>query len=360
MAKSIYFVVHNFSGSAGGGVNRVISETANELSKDLNYDVNILSLADLEGTAYPVVEKVKLHSLGMEKHSTTQYKGFFKVFWLFFSFIAVYNFYREQEQPSTWNLTSPPLIILFAFMFKGKNKFINCEHTSPQRKKSNFITDFFYKFFLNRGDLTVSLNQHDQHYYEKKGIKSKLIHNGIKFPEKIEKEKEKTIIFVGRFEYEKNPLAALEIFYASELWKNDYKLKLFGYGKYHKDILSGINEYGMENYVEIISNEKNPDKIYYKAKYLIMTSKFEGFGMVLVEAMSRGVPCIAYDCPNGPSDIIHDGVNGYLIPNQNKEIFIKKLKEIPFFELNQVMESVQKFNILNIVENWKLLMDRNF
>ncbi len=39
-----------------------------------------------------------------------------------------------------------------------------------------------------------------------------------------------------------------------------------------------LNEYGMENYVEIIGNEKNPDKIYYKAKYLIMTSKFEGFG----------------------------------------------------------------------------------
>ncbi len=82
----------------------------------------------------------------MEKHSTTQYKGVFKVLWLLFAFIAVYNFYREQEQTSTWNLTSPPLIILFAFMFKVKI-IINCGILHHNEKKVTLLQIFFINFF---------------------------------------------------------------------------------------------------------------------------------------------------------------------------------------------------------------------
>ncbi|WP_104498382.1 glycosyltransferase [Acinetobacter indicus] len=356
MSKKIYFVVHNFSNGAGGGVNRVVSETANELSKDKNIDVNILSLSSLnDGVAYHVTENVKLHSLNMKRHSTTQYKGVFKLFWLLSAYLNVMQFYFKQKESSTWNLTSPPLIILFALMYKGKNIFLNCEHISPQRKKTSKFLEYLRKLILNRADLTISLNKSDHNYYIKHGVKSKLIYNGVKFPEKLELNREKTIIFVGRFEDQKNPLAALEIFYESLLWKDGYVLKFFGSGCYHKDILDKASDYKILDYIKVITDEKNPDNIYSGASCLIMTSRYEGLPMVLIEAMARGVPCISYDCPNGPSEIIIDKVNGFLVKNNDKQCFINSIHLVNSLNINhfEIVNSSQPFNVEVTINEWK-------
>lgn len=360
MPKKIYFVVHDFSHHAGGGVNRVVSETANELSKDKNIDVNILSLADLDGgTAYPVSEQVRLHSLKMKKYSTTQYKGILKIIWLFIAYINVIKFYLTEKAPCSWNLTSPPLIILFSLFLKGNQKFINCEHISPQRKKYNIVIEILRKFILNRADITISLNKSDHNYYVKHGIKAKLIYNGVNFPEEIDLEREKKIIFVGRFEDQKNPLAALEIFYESNLWKEDYVLNLFGYGKYHQDILYNAKKIGILDRIKVITNENDPNKIYSKASCLIMTSRYEGLPMVLIEAMARGVPCISYDCPQGPSEIIKNGINGYLIPVSDRKEFIQKLGLVVNNSIQPelIIESVQEFNISNVIQQWECLIE---
>jgi len=357
MSKKLYFVVHNFSSLATGGVNRVVAETSNELAKDPNFQINILSLASVDSPCYPISNNVKVHSLGMEKHSTTHYSGVFKILWLFFSFLKILPFYMNEKEKSIWNLTSPPLIILFAFFIKGKNKFLNCEHTSPMRKKNNFLKKIFSKFILNLGDTTISLNSVDHEYYQRNGIKSVLIFNGIKFTEQ-RSTKDKVIIFVGRFAQEKNPLEALNIFYKSDLWKMGYIFKMYGNGLYKSQLEAEIEGLDLKKYVILICNEKDPNVIYKDASCLIMTSKFEGFGMVLVEAMSRGIPCIAYDCPHGPAEIIIDNLNGFLIEKNNQELFVNKLKNIATlsFDRNIIFRSVEKFDISNIILKWKKLI----
>lgn len=359
MSKTVYFVVHNFSGEAGGGVNRVVTETANEMAKNERYDVNILSLAALNGTAYPISKHVKLHSLQMKKHSTSQYKSIFKLIWLFIAFVKVFSFYRSQNKQSVWNLTSPPLIILFAIFRKYNNKLIYCEHSSPLGKKNSVLKNYFRKLILNTGYLTISLNKKDFEYYKSLNINSQLIYNGVSFPVDNKFIKEKIVIFVGRFEYEKNPIEALEIFYKSKLWEKDYKLKFFGSGQYLDKLKKESHILGINNYIEIITNENDPDKIYSKASCLIMTSKYEGLPMVLMEAMSRGIPCISYDCPQGPGEIIVDGVNGYLIQNGNKSEFIKKLSSLSCENLfpTDIVKSSQNFNINNVIHNWENIIN---
>ena len=359
MSKKVFFVVHNFSSESGGGVNRVVAETANELSKKLDYQINIVSLSKLNGTCYPLNERVNLHSLEMEKYSTTQYKGIFKIFWLFFAFVNVYRFYLKNRMPATWNVTSPPLIILFSLFKKYKNQFLYCEHTSPLGKKNNFIKNKIRSIFLNTGDLTISLNSKDDAYYKSIGVNSQLIYNGSTFPYEYTKEVEKSIIFVGRFVYEKDPLEALQIFYESALWEKGYKLKFFGYGSYLNNLILKATELDILENIEIITNERNPDKIYANACVLVMTSLYEGLPMVLVEAMSRGIPCISYNCPQGPSEIIKNGVNGYLIPVSDRKEFIHKLGLVVNNSIQPelIIESVQDFNISNVIQQWEYLIE---
>lgn len=356
MSNVIYFVVHSFSHKIRGGVNRVVAETANELSKKDNLNVHILSLGgDIEKTSYPILDSVKIHTLDMKKHSTNQYKGIFKLFWIFHAYLALSKFYRKQNHNAVWNITSPALIILFSLIPKNNNKFIGCEHISPQRNNGNYTTNFLRKYFLNKNDLNISLNKSDDLYYKSNGIKSELVYNGVKFPENIDVVREKIIIFVGRFDDQKNPLEALEIFYKSKVWKQGYVLKFFGRGKYHENILNKIKEYNINDFVEIISNENDPDIIYKKASLLILTSRYEGFGMVLIEAMSRGIPCVSYDCPHGPSDILVNGVNGYLVENGNRDDFINKIHEVLLsnYASNQVIDSVRKFEIEKVCSSWE-------
>ena len=89
-----------------------------------------------------------------------------------------------------------------------------------------------------------------------------------------------------------------------------------------------------------------------------MTSIYEGFGLVLVEAQSCGIPTIAFDCPTGPRNIINDGKDGYLIENRNTEQFIKKLddlmnnNEMRWKMGDNAFENSKRFDVETITEKW--------
>lgn len=92
-----------------------------------------------------------------------------------------------------------------------------------------------------------------------------------------------------------------------------------------------------------------------------MTSRFEGFGMVLIEAMTSGLPCIAYDCPCGPRAIIKNNSNGFLIENGNEKLFTTKINElIEDINLRKTIgvvaqKSMEKYNIDTIMKTWNKL-----
>ncbi|MES1181382.1 MAG: glycosyltransferase, partial [Flavobacterium sp.] len=97
---------------------------------------------------------------------------------------------------------------------------------------------------------------------------------------------------------------------------------------------------------------------YLEASFLLMTSRFEGFGMVLTEAMACGLPCIAYDCPCGPRAIINEGVNGFLIEDNNAALFAEKIIQLIEDEDLRIRlgenakASVEKYNIDVVMQKW--------
>ena len=100
-------------------------------------------------------------------------------------------------------------------------------------------------------------------------------------------------------------------------------------------------------------------KAYKSGSIYIMTSSFEGFGLVLIEAMQCGLPCIAFDCPYGPREIIEDGETGFLIPYNDDNLFIEKLTYLMEHPEERermgkaAKKSVTRFDKLKIMNQWK-------
>ena len=119
-----------------------------------------------------------------------------------------------------------------------------------------------------------------------------------------------------------------------------------------------IAEKHLENYGSILPYRKDVLSLYHSASIYAMSSRFEGLPMVLIEAQSCGLPCISFDCPEGPADIINDGVNGFLITPNDIESFSEKLLLLMKDEKmredfgNKAFENSLKFSTAEIAKKW--------
>lgn len=127
----------------------------------------------------------------------------------------------------------------------------------------------------------------------------------------------KRVIAVGRLDYQKGfdrLIQAWGIVQQHETFK-DWTLDIFGQGEWKKMLQNMIDKAELNKHTHINKPTNAIGKEYANSSLIVMTSNYEGFGMVLVEAMACGVPAIAFDCKCGPKDIIKNGTNGLLIAN---------------------------------------------
>lgn len=199
---------------------------------------------------------------------------------------------------------------------------------------------------IKKLDAFVVLTRHDAESW--KSVKEAyIIPNSLPFyPQQSSSCTEKKIISIGRFTEQKGYERFIEAWSKVNRKHPDWKVAVYGEGEDRNKLESLIKEKGIENNFKLYRPVKNIQDKYLESSIYVMTSRFEGFGMVLAEAMACGVPCISFDCPHGPADIITHGEDGILVENGNTDKLAEAIcKLIENEELRIQMGQKAKANI---------------
>lgn len=138
--------------------------------------------------------------------------------------------------------------------------------------------------------------------------------------------REKIILTVGRLNSDKRQDKLIRA--VDTLKLEGWKVIIIGKGPNKKKLTNLIESLHLSDQIEILSNIKNIQDYYLKASIFVFTSKSEGFPNALLEAMHFGLPCISTDCNYGPSDILTNGKDGFLVPVNDQELLVEKIDEL--------------------------------
>lgn len=165
----------------------------------------------------------------------------------------------------------------------------------------------------------------------------------------------KTVITVGRLHPQKNHLLLIDAFSKVQKEIDNLRLIILGEGKEKNKIKQKIKELNIENYIEFINFQENPYPYYKHADIFVLSSLWEGFGNVLVEALACGTPVISTDCPGGPRKILDHGKYGKLIPINDSEAMAEAIRNTlinPYNNKDLRIERAKQFSIENIGDKY--------
>lgn len=232
-------------------------------------------------------------------------------------------------------------------------------------KISAKIGDFIdYKLSIKRYNSIVVLTEQDKNENWNNNKKIIAIPNPIKsLPYKTSTIENKKVIAVGRLTIVKNFSSLIRAWNSVVKNHPDWSLEIYGDGAEYNNLLTLISNLKLEKHVFLKGHSYNILEEMANASIFTLTSAFEGFGLVIVEAMSCGLPVISYNCPCGPKDIISDGTDGFLVPLNDEQCLAEKINLLIENEAlrKQMSEAAliksQKFTAKEVISIWMNLFN---
>ena len=325
-----------------GGVERILSEKANYLADKCGYDVHIIVCSQHpdQPNAFGLSKTIKQTFLCIPLYLQYRYK-YPKRIWIK---KQTNNTLRKSLTKCIQSLN--PDIVIGMGHFKANmicsincraKKIIECHEAryftqSGMANHQNIISKLFTKFYRTiyfrtiekKADAVITLTEGDKLLWNK-AKRIEVIPNFSNMQvSQISSCHSKRIIAVGRLSWEKGYDRLIDIWELVSRNYPEWQLDIFGEGELEKNLNYKIAKKQINN-ITIHPTTNNISYEYSKSSICVMTSYYEGFALVLLEALKHGVPCVAYDCPFGPASIIQDNRCGYLIDNGNISLFVKKL-----------------------------------
>ncbi|PZP42103.1 MAG: hypothetical protein DI598_17335 [Pseudopedobacter saltans] len=306
-----------------GGTERAVINLANDLV-EIGNKVKIVSLFTIDQNPfYSLSPLIKVDQLGISFEKTLTKRVIFGIRNVHTKLKKYYNSHQDEIFIAT-----DPFISFVISMLHGKRdakRVIVCEHMALSI--SSRFSIFFRKVLFKRANAIVVLTQRDKdfmqqllptlHIYE--------IPNRITYVSDIAPiPNSKVLIAIGRLELQKNFSELISIFETINKDNKDWRLILVGDGSLRNELDLQIKQLELAQYVQIIPVCHDVKSLFRDSAIYVMTSIYEGFPMVLLEAMSSQLPIVAYDCPNGPRELIENGTTGFVIDMHDKEEFASK------------------------------------
>lgn len=350
----LLYITNGINGA--GGLERVLSIKASYLADKYDYDITILSLnEDKINPFYQFSKKIRLLSISVNGNA--------------FQYMLKYrNGIKnviQQVKPDVISVCDDGLKGFFipkiintkakivyerhvSKLIEGKSNdgYISSLKVRAKWRLMSLLATGFSKFIVltegNRKEWT-SLNNLE------------VIPNPLSFyPSQSSLLDSKKVICVGKISYQKGQDLLVKAWDSVYEKYPEWKLELYGYANDDFLNVSGLSK---KNIYYFPPERKIMEK-YLGSSIYVMSSRYEGFGMVLTEAMACGVPCVSFDCHHGPADIINDGEDGFLIqPESINEMTEKLLLLIENKELRKSMgakakENVKRYSQHEILKQW--------
>ncbi len=379
----IHFLVLDIYGM--GGTIRTVLNVANYLAKE-NYDVEIISVLKHRSTPFfhidPRIKITVLHDKVSRKndgrlrtkianrllkmksrllHSEDEAIHLFSLL----TDIKMYNYIKMIK--SGILITTRPSFNIFGAKYANKGvTIIGQEHLNfeiyPEKLKKSIL-----KHYVNL-DYLATLTDEDTKDYQRllsdgRVMVKKITNSVPEYQGLMASLKSKTIIAAGRLVPQKGFDLLIQSFKIVHEKFPDWKLKIFGSGRDKAELEKLIQDYRLYNHVILMGPTQNMELELQKSSIYALSSRFEGFGMVIVEAMQVGVPVVSFDCPKGPGEIIRHNEDGLIVENGNIEKFAEALMELMGDELKRTslarkaVENVKRYEIDNIGRIWKETID---
>lgn len=171
-----------------------------------------------------------------------------------------------------------------------------------------------YHYYIRKYVKIVVLTDEDKQLHWKKNDKVKAIPNPLTTEHnKRSTLKNKTVITAGRLTAQKNFASLISAWKIVNKSHPDWKLEIWGEGSRRNELQQQIEDLQLRDSASLMGYTDDIISKFADASIFVCTSKFEGFGLVIIEAMSCGLPVVSYSCPCGPKDIITDGTDGFLV-----------------------------------------------
>ena len=326
---------------SAGGVERVVTVKANYFAERLGYDVSIIVTEGKGSDAFfPVSNQVRIINYELNFEELWQLPFWKKVI----AYIRKQRLFKKKLEADLMQLRPDFVIstlrreINFINQIKDGSIKIGELHVNRANyrtfdgRNSNWVKRLFSRFWSR--SLLCHLKQLDRMVVLTDSALSDWpeLDNVVKIPDplpfKIEGNSElsaKRVVSIGRYAYDKGNDLLLRAWAIIEKQAPDWTLDVYGNGdraSYQQQVVElGIDQ----QRCHLLGPTTDVKKAYLSSSLFVLPSRFEGFGLVLIEAMACGVPVIAFDCENGPRSIINHGASGFLIPPFDVEAMADKI-----------------------------------
>lgn len=359
MKKNICLVQWITGGQSGG--EKVAVNLANELSEFHN--VHLVGItSETESLFFELSNKVNYITFIKGKPKLSKV------------FLKVTNQLRSYLKKHDIDVVMAIGMSSFAFTVISaigtRAKVITCEHLNsiiPAQKKTNLINRYVGAKF---SDILVVLTNKDRdNYISRYHLNPEKVQTVYNWSEPIEyfdkyNVDSRKIVTVGRLSSQKGFEYLMEVATAILSQYPDWKWYIYGSGEesIKNNLLNFIEENELEDQLILAGLEEDLNKVYGDKALFVMTSRFEGLPLVLLEAKQYHLPIISFECPTGPSEIVSDQVNGFLVDPYDIETMSKKIIEliqdenlrISFAE--NAMKDTEKFDKKIILKQWNELI----